>query len=759
MNPEIGRLCDWLLDALVNGTCQGVLVAALVWLGFKLIPNSNAATRHAICFGTLILVAILPPTHLLLSASHWQDPVAEPIASQASAALLTGHVESESEASVQPAPVFNEPIPASFEPSLVAADSPNQPLHDAPLPKPSAFYSAESTLPVAAPSTFATSLTQSAPTTASAPKPSTLQQVWHLCRSSRWAPNRSLILPRTAAFVLVLCWLGIASLRLGRLGWQTLSMLSLKRRSIFPAPSARAHLESVRREMGIERQADIVLCPSPAVPMAIGFLRPAVLLPSDIFQRATSDQVDQIVRHELAHLGRRDDWANLAQQAIHALLFFHPGVCWLSARLVMEREIACDDHVLAASRAPRAYAAFLVEFAGRTLGLSSPAAPAGWKNKSQLSERIHMILNGTRNTSPRLNRVRTGTFTAAAAVAALLALGTTPRLVFGQDQAPAAENEATAPAAPQAPADVVPPAPPEPDEPADEPALTTRIAPSGPRTKPLPAPAAGRTAPVIVTTASGAPPVAMVGSVSTAPATPPTVVLKTDKDRRSAGKTFAYGGGGGGYAVGGGSSGSGSGGYGEGYSAGYGKSVPAGERQGSIEERLERLERMMDKLMTREAGHAAAGGNFKSNGPQAVSALHADADLVRGSFKFNGPQAGTLQSGAARTFGDMPPADLRNVNEETAKAVKQAADAARQAQMAAVEAQHKAIAQMKEEQQAAAKAKAKAQAEAGVANASDRKEADAAHREALEAEMRALEERLAMLKQQLKQMDKSPETH
>ena len=54
------------------------------------------------------------------------------------------------------------------------------------------------------------------------------------------------------------------------------------------------------------------------------------------------------------------DWTNLLQKLVRAVFFFHPAVWWIENRLSLEREMACDDMVLAqtasastTARAPR----------------------------------------------------------------------------------------------------------------------------------------------------------------------------------------------------------------------------------------------------------------------------------------------------------------------------------------------------------------------------------------------------------------------
>src|SRR5579871_1157071 len=60
------------------------------------------------------------------------------------------------------------------------------------------------------------------------------------------------------------------------------------------------------------------------VPMAIGFFRPAVVFPKYLLSELSPEQLKQLVLHESTHLLRYDDWTNLLQKLMQAVLFFHP---------------------------------------------------------------------------------------------------------------------------------------------------------------------------------------------------------------------------------------------------------------------------------------------------------------------------------------------------------------------------------------------------------------------------------------------------
>jgi len=110
-------------------------------------------------------------------------------------------------------------------------------------------------------------------------------------------------------------------------------------------------------------------------------------------------ELNQILLHELAHLRRYDDWTNLAQQLVRAVFFFHPAVWWIEGRVSLEREIACDDAVIAATHSARSYAECLAHLAEKTFVQRSVAlAQAAIGKMHQVSTRVAQILDSDRST-------------------------------------------------------------------------------------------------------------------------------------------------------------------------------------------------------------------------------------------------------------------------------------------------------------------------------------------------------------------------
>lgn len=194
--------------------------------------------------------------------------------------------------------------------------------------------------------------------------------------------------------------------------------------------------EALERNSGGRR---VEICESDAVqvPTAIGLVRPAVVIPRWVMQELSPDEVNQILLHELAHLRRFDDWTNLAQKLVTALFFFHPAVWWIERKVSLEREMACDDAVLAETASPRAYAECLAHLAERTLIQRSLAlAQAALGRIRHTSLRVAQILDIDRPAGKTWSWKAGVSLMAGCAVVLVLCTSPAPKLIAFQDSAP-----------------------------------------------------------------------------------------------------------------------------------------------------------------------------------------------------------------------------------------------------------------------------------------------------------------------------------
>jgi len=125
-------------------------------------------------------------------------------------------------------------------------------------------------------------------------------------------------------------------------------------------------------------------------PGVFGVFRPVLLLPEGIAGRLTPAQLKTILAHELCHVRRRDNLAAAIHMAVEAIFWFHPLVWWIGARLVEERERACDEEVLRLGSEPEVYAAGILNVC--KFYLESPLACASGVTGSDLKKRIEAIM-------------------------------------------------------------------------------------------------------------------------------------------------------------------------------------------------------------------------------------------------------------------------------------------------------------------------------------------------------------------------------
>ena len=101
-----------------------------------------------------------------------------------------------------------------------------------------------------------------------------------------------------------------------------------------------------RAALGLSRPVRLATHRAIASPVVIGGIRPCILVPPDWDAWPAAHRRASLL-HELAHLARGDDWAKLGQELISPVFFFHPLVHWLLGRLDRERELLCDEVVVA----------------------------------------------------------------------------------------------------------------------------------------------------------------------------------------------------------------------------------------------------------------------------------------------------------------------------------------------------------------------------------------------------------------------------
>src|SRR5271157_4777062 len=247
-------------------------------------------------------------------------------------------------------------------------------------------------------------------------------------------PNR-VVQRRAADFLpwLAPFWMvGVAFFHLRSLtSW--MAVRRLRRTGVCLAPDLwRERLDRLGARLRLSRPVTLLESCLAEVPVVIGYVRPAILMPVGLFAGLPAGQIEAILLHELAHIRRYDYLVNLLQASVEGFLFYHPAVWWISGLIRAERENCCDDLVVATHGDAHEYAAALATLEQNRWSAreAAPAATGG-----NLMQRIRRLLN--RPEAPR--RALTPVFSAVIlAITAAVVLTAWPSKAGQAPAAPAA---------------------------------------------------------------------------------------------------------------------------------------------------------------------------------------------------------------------------------------------------------------------------------------------------------------------------------
>jgi beta-lactamase regulating signal transducer with metallopeptidase domain len=140
------------------------------------------------------------------------------------------------------------------------------------------------------------------------------------------------------------------------------------------------------------RSVTLAMSEGVSVPAVVGFFKSIIVIPGWVLRELTPDELNPILLHEFAHVRRGDAWTNLLQKIVRAVFPFHPAVWWIDRQLSLEREMACDDHVLAETANPSGYATCLIAL------LEKSVLRRGWAM-------AHAVVHRAREASLRLAQI------------------------------------------------------------------------------------------------------------------------------------------------------------------------------------------------------------------------------------------------------------------------------------------------------------------------------------------------------------------
>lgn len=355
------------LTAVLNTLWLALAVAAVVWLALRLMPRINAATRHAVWWAVLALIVVMPVATLVpRTAPAVPSPA---LAEQIQTPALTGLAGSAA------------PAAPAVKPLVVAkSDATAAPVTSAPRHAADSGAAAAPAFRFPAPIEF---------------------------HAGSWLSG------------LLFLWIGISCVLLGRILRSYLHLRGLRNRARPASDELVARFKRRLRASGSSRVPELLVSEEVISPLAAGFLRPVVVLPDFLLEEIGEPELDYVLLHELAHVARRDDWTNLMGRLAFAAFVLHPVAAWVLHRIEREREIACDDWVVAATGSAVDYAATLARMFEFCCTRRRELLATGMAHRSSnLGERIEMLLRPRLHFSARASLLRVS-FCVAACLALL----------------------------------------------------------------------------------------------------------------------------------------------------------------------------------------------------------------------------------------------------------------------------------------------------------------------------------------------------
>ena len=182
--------------------------------------------------------------------------------------------------------------------------------------------------------------------------------------------------------------------------------------------------EALRRQQsitGIHRRVDLLLSASALEPGIFGVARPVLVWPKGISAHLENPHLESILAHELWHVRRRDNLTAALHMIVEAIFWFHPLVWWMGARLIEERERACDEAVLELGGERHIYAESILKVC--EFCVSSPLAFVSGVTGADLKRRMVHIMSEQVACKLNLRKKLLLAVTGALAIAAPIVVG------------------------------------------------------------------------------------------------------------------------------------------------------------------------------------------------------------------------------------------------------------------------------------------------------------------------------------------------
>ncbi|GHE54442.1 M56 family metallopeptidase [Roseivirga thermotolerans] len=148
---------------------------------------------------------------------------------------------------------------------------------------------------------------------------------------------------------------------------------------------------NIKLVLGIKKPLQIKSSSWIKSPVILGFSRPTVLFPIGLIEGLSTEEVEAILYHELAHLKRNDFVINIIINVLQIVFFYHPAYWWMKSQLDNEREYATDELALKYSEKKLPMIKALAKV--QAFSMNQPGLAFAGNSKNQVLKRINIMMN------------------------------------------------------------------------------------------------------------------------------------------------------------------------------------------------------------------------------------------------------------------------------------------------------------------------------------------------------------------------------
>ncbi|NBI30798.1 M56 family metallopeptidase [Chengkuizengella marina] len=153
-------------------------------------------------------------------------------------------------------------------------------------------------------------------------------------------------------------------------------------------------LESCKKTLKVKAKLSIIYDKTLNTPSIIGLIRPKLILPKEMIESLSKEEIKYVFLHELVHLKKKDILINWITLTLQAIYWFNPFIWYAFYKMRSDCELACDAHVLSHLKKNEqiAYGKTIISVLSKLSKQNLVPISVGMsKNKSNIKRRVLMI--------------------------------------------------------------------------------------------------------------------------------------------------------------------------------------------------------------------------------------------------------------------------------------------------------------------------------------------------------------------------------